>query len=121
MKVTEPCERTERTEMHTDEDPWKVCGITHVQLYQMHCVLGALTTLAYCIGAYYCVYVYICAAAHSASVIVVGHCQCFYRQIAGYRIGFDQLCWHNFRIIGTNFSGISIEHNSRIIGSDLHI
>ena len=28
----------------------------------------------------------------------------------------DQLCWHNFRIIGTDSSGISIEHNSRIIG-----
>ena len=27
-------------------------------------------------------------------------------------IGFDQLCWHNFRIIGTDFSGISTEHNS---------
>ena len=32
-------------------------------------------------------------------------------------VGFDQLCWHNFRIIGTDISGISIEHNSRIIGS----
>ena len=27
-------------------------------------------------------------------------------------VGFDQLCWHNFRIIGTNFGGISIEHNA---------
>ena len=34
-------------------------------------------------------------------------------------VGFDQLCWHNFRIIGTNFGGISIEHNASIIGSDL--
>ena len=32
-------------------------------------------------------------------------------------LGFDQLCWHNFRIIGTYLSGISIEHYSRIIGS----
>ena len=36
-------------------------------------------------------------------------------------LGFDQLCWHNFRIIGTNFGGISIEHNASIIGSDLPI
>ena len=36
-------------------------------------------------------------------------------------IGFDQLCWHNFRIIGTSFGGISIEHNASIIGSDLPI
>ena len=33
------------------------------------------------------------------------------------RLGYDQLCWNNFRIIGTGLSGISIEHNSRIIGS----
>ena len=32
-------------------------------------------------------------------------------------LGFDQLCWHNFRIIGTYSSGISIKHYSRIIGS----
>ena len=37
-------------------------------------------------------------------------------------LGFDQLCWHNFRIlVETNFSGISTEHNSRIIGLTLHI
>ena len=36
-------------------------------------------------------------------------------------LGFDQLCWHNFRIIGTDFRGISTEHNSRIIGLSLHI
>ena len=39
-----------------------------------------------------------------------------------YRIswlGFDQLCWHNFGIIGTNFGGIRI--NASIIGSDLPI
>ena len=34
-------------------------------------------------------------------------------------VGFDPLCWHKFRIIGTNFGGISIEHNASIIGSDL--
>ena len=33
----------------------------------------------------------------------------------GTPLGFDHLCWHNFRIIETNLSGISIEHNSRII------
>ena len=40
-----------------------------------------------------------------------------------YRIswlGFDQLCWHNF-VIGTNFGGISIEHNASIIDSDLPV
>ena len=36
-------------------------------------------------------------------------------------VGFDQLCWHNFRIIGANFSMISTEHNSGIIGSDSDI
>ena len=34
-----------------------------------------------------------------------------------WSLGFDQLCWHNFRIIGTYLSGISIKHYSRIIGS----
>ena len=32
-------------------------------------------------------------------------------------LGFDQLCWHIFRIVGTYLSGISIKHYSRIIGS----
>ena len=42
--------------------------------------------------------------------------------LCGSCTGFDQLCWHNFRIIGTDFSGISTEHNnSRIIGLSLHI
>ena len=36
-------------------------------------------------------------------------------------IGLDQICWHNFRIIGTIFSVISTENNSRIIGSYLDI
>ena len=41
--------------------------------------------------------------------------------ISDQSIGFDQLCWHNFRIIWTKYSGISIKHNFKIIGSDLHI
>ena len=44
----------------------------------------------------------------------MGACQ----NLGGSGVGFDQLCWHNFRIIGTNFGGISIEHNASIIGSD---
>ena len=32
-------------------------------------------------------------------------------------LGFDRLCWHNFRIVGRYLSGISIKHYSRIIGS----
>ena len=31
-------------------------------------------------------------------------------------LGFSQLCWHNFRIIGTVLDSFSIENNSGIIG-----
>ena len=34
-----------------------------------------------------------------------------------HAVGFDQLCWHNFRITGTYLSGISIKDYSRTIGS----
>ena len=36
-------------------------------------------------------------------------------------IGFSQLCWHNFRIIGTVFDSISIGNYASIIGSSLHV
>ena len=31
-------------------------------------------------------------------------------------LGLSQLCWHNFRIIGTSLGGFSIKNNARIIG-----
>ena len=34
----------------------------------------------------------------------------------GGGVGLSQLCWHNFRIIGTSLGGFSIKNNARIIG-----
>ncbi len=41
---------------------------------------------------------------------------CTYPPLHQLHVGFSQLCWHNFGIIGTILSSISIEHYSRIIG-----
>ena len=44
------------------------------------------------------------------------------RKISGserIKVGSSRLCWHNFRIIGTDFGSISIENYASIIGSSL--
>ena len=71
------------------------------------------------LGAYCSIIMGLLAVTLSAIVVLSMSCQLQPDLSKSMDLGFDQLCWHNFRIIETSFGGISIEHNASIIGSDL--